>query len=94
MDGPRPVGSSTVNVDATIRSLSTIELVTADRPMARPLATRSDGLRVLSTPPSADPRLHTALTFAWSAPRSGSIGWSVPIALHLAERGPPAVAGD
>lgn len=94
MDGPRPDRSSTVTVDATIRSFSTIDLVTADRPTARPPVARSDRLRVLSTPPSSDPGFETTLTFASHAQRSGSIGWSAPIALHLAERGPPPIADD
>ena len=79
---------------AAIESVSTIELVTADRPTVFPTAKRGEGLRPMPGTPPAGPALDAASSFAWLAWRSGSIGWSPPITLHLAGRAPPRIAGD
>lgn len=75
---------------ATIESATTIDLVSADRPKVSSTAKRSDGLRPLSNLPVAGPALDAASSFVWIGWRSGSVGWSGPLALHLAERGPPS----
>jgi hypothetical protein len=77
---------------AMIEARSTILLVTADRPTVWPQAKRGDGLRLMLVPPAGGTRVATAIP--WSSSRSDSIGWSAPIALHLAERGPPTLSGD
>lgn len=92
-DGPTPERSSVGTDAATIESLPTIELVTADRPKISPTAKRGDGLRPVSNLSPAGPALDPASSSAWLAWRSGSIGWSGPLALHLAERGPPLPIG-
>jgi len=85
---------STVDTDAAIESVPTLELVTADRPTVSPSAKRSDGFRLLSIVPAAAPAEDPASSFTGSAWSSGSIGWAEPIALHLARRGPPPLADD
>jgi hypothetical protein len=75
-----------------IESVTTIELVTADRPTIS--STKRDGLRPIPSLPPAGPALDASSSLAWLAWRSGSIGWTQPLALHLAERGPPPIAGD
>jgi hypothetical protein len=75
--------------DTTIEWATTMELVTADRPKVSSTTKRSDGLRPLSNLPVAGRALNAASSFVWIGWRSGSVGWSGPLALHLAERGPP-----
>lgn len=74
-----------------IESVTTIELVTADRPT---ISTKRDWLRPMPSLPPAGPAPDAVSSLAWLAWRSGSIGWTQPLALHLAERGPPPIAGD
>ncbi len=93
-DEGRPDHRSSVATDAAaIESVSSIELVASDRPTASPLAKRTDGPRLLSIVPADRLGVEPASSFTWLAWRSGSIGWSEPIALHLAGRGPPLIAG-
>jgi hypothetical protein len=92
-EGPVPDRPDTFDAGAAIQTLPTIELITADRPKISPTAKRGDGLRPVSNLPPAGPALDPASSFAWLAWRSGSIGWSGPLALHLAERGPPRAVG-
>jgi hypothetical protein len=80
--------------DTTIESATTMELVAADRPKVTAAAKRSDGLRPLSNLPVAGPALNAASSFVWIGWRSASVGWSGPLALHLAERGPPSSTVD
>lgn len=84
---------SSIDTDAAIESVSTLELVTADRPTVSPSAKRSDGFRLLSIVPAGAFSEDPGSSFAWSAWSSGAVGWAEPIALHLAHRGPPPVAG-
>lgn len=77
---------------AVIESATTIEVVTADRPTVSPA--KRDVLRPMPSLPPAGPAFDAASSLAWLAWRSGAIGWSEPLALHLAERGPPPIAGD
>jgi hypothetical protein len=84
---------SSIDTDAAIESVSTLELVTADRPTVSPSAKRSDGFRIPSIMPAGALAEDPGSSFAWSAWSSGSVGWAEPIALHLAHRGPPQVTG-
>ena len=77
---------------AVIESVTTIEVVAADRPAIS--STKRVGLRPMTSLPPAGPALDAASSLAGLAWRSGSIGWSEPLALHLAERGPPPTVGD
>jgi hypothetical protein len=71
-----------------------MELVTADRPKVLPTPKRSDGLRPVSNLLLSGPAFDGASSLVWIGWRSGSVGWSGPLALHLAERGPPLTSGD
>jgi hypothetical protein len=84
---------STIDTGAAIESVSTLELVTANRPTVSPSPKRSEGFRLLSIVPTGVFAEDPGSSFAWSAWSSGSIGWAEPIALHLARRGPPPIAG-
>ena len=92
-EGPVPDRPDAFDAAASIQTPPAIELVTADRPKISPTAKRGDGLRPVANPPPAGPALDPASSSAWLAWRSGSIGWSGPLALHLAERGPPRFVG-
>ena len=94
VDDSNLVRPTNATKNATIESATTMELVTADRPKVSPTAKRGDGLRPLSNLPVAGPAPDTASSFVWIGWRSGSVGWSGPLALHLAERGPPSSIGD
>jgi hypothetical protein len=94
-DGPNtehPAVAADADDGTAIESRPTIELVTADRPTVWPLGRRGEGSRLTSILPSGVPDVGPSL--AWRARRSGSIGWSEPLTLHLAERGPPLSSGD
>lgn len=87
------VHRSMIDTDAAIESVSSLELVTADRPTVFPSAKRSDGFRLLWIVPAGAVAEDPGSSFAWAAWSSGSIGWAEPIALHLARRGPPRTDG-
>jgi hypothetical protein len=96
-DGPnteRPPVAADADDGTAIESRPTIELVTVDRPKVLPTPKRSDGLRPLSNLPVAGPAPDTASPLVWIGWRSGSVGWSGPLTMHLAERGPPLSSGD
>jgi hypothetical protein len=94
VDDPNRGRPSNATTNVTIESATTMELVTADRPKVLSTPKRSDGLRQLSNLPVAGPALDLASPFVWIGWRSGSVGWSGPLTLHLAERGPPLPSGD
>jgi hypothetical protein len=89
-EAPNARRSPSAADSTAIESRSTVEVVTADRPTVSPHAKRGDGVRLPSVQPLAGPGAEHPGSFAWPVSRSGSIGWSAPIALHLAERGPPS----
>lgn len=75
-----------------IESLASVVGVASDRPAISPHAKRLDGHRLVATLAS-EGGVHPTSSFIWDGMHSGGLGVTAPLALNLAERGPPHLLG-
>ena len=75
---------------AVIHALSSVVVVTADRPKGSSHAKRGDGLRLSSSAPSFGAHVGPAWAFIGFELGSASRALLDPVALDLAGRGPPS----
>jgi hypothetical protein len=74
---------------AAIESLTMLLVVTADRPTGSIASKRPEGARLLWAAPAGRSHLHHPMGLVHAPWPAVPIGWSEPLALHLAGRGPP-----
>lgn len=72
-----------------IETLASVVGVASDRPSMSPRAKHFDGHRLLAALGSSGVGVHPTSWSAWRLWHSGSVGVTKPLALNLAERGPP-----
>lgn len=87
-----PSPPSVADTSAAIEALTSMLVVAADRPSLSFHAKRADGIRLVATPSAGRLGVSPPSLLARKVRAASAVAPTVPLARHLAGRGPPLLA--